>query len=51
VRSVLVDHKIWILEMVRYPSDEHGEGQDRNLNDDAVGNRYADMIAVGVGQT
>jgi hypothetical protein len=31
--------------MVRYPSDEHDEGQDKN--DDAVGNRYADAIGVG----
>jgi hypothetical protein len=34
--------------MVRYPSDEHDEVQDNN--DDAVGNRYEDMIGVGGGQ-
>jgi hypothetical protein len=35
---------------VRYPSDEHGEGQD-DKNGDAVGNRYADAIGVGWGMT
>jgi hypothetical protein len=30
--------------MVRYASDEHDEGQDKN--DDAVGKRYADAIGV-----
>jgi hypothetical protein len=33
---------------VKYPSDEHDEVQDKN--DDAVGNRYADAIGVGVAQ-
>jgi hypothetical protein len=32
---------------VRYPSDEDDKRQDKN--DDAVGNRYADVIRVGVG--
>jgi hypothetical protein len=31
-----------------YASNEHDEGQDKN--DDVVGNRYADVIGVGVGQ-
>jgi hypothetical protein len=31
--------------MVRYPSDEHDERQ--NKNNDAVGNRYADLRGVG----
>jgi hypothetical protein len=33
---------------MKYPSHEHDEEQDKN--DDAVGNRYAGAIGIGVGQ-
>jgi hypothetical protein len=34
--------------VVKYSADEHDEGQDKN--DDAVENRYADAIAVGLAE-
>jgi hypothetical protein len=40
------------LKIVRYPSNEHDKRQleDKLENDDAVGNRYVDVIGEGVGQ-